>query len=399
VAVRYFWGVYSSRKLQAAIDELVAAGEPLYLDDFRPEPVPEHLNVVPVLENILDNLGLTGDEEAALKEARSTDDAFQVPGGEQVASVQSILESKAAVLHSVRGSQRRAAVDWSGTWAESFKTSRIGEYVQLIDLLWLAAADAHYQGDDTEALKLIADMRHVGDALGETSSLLGAMIQSAAYSRSAQLLLDIATNRCAGRRIENIKLSSDVRDMTEETIRSLLDQKSLRRNFVKAMQRDRSVMFENAQKVIAGGLNPKGSQVVALDSLERMVYKPAFELDCVRLLHDMSLNVKAARAESYPSAQNDFNSYSVGPTRRHLQLRAHTLSALMMPALRGHYENAFARRTWQSLVSAATAACLYKHSRVQAIPRVQDPGIANCFRLRFLGSQQRVRQKNHKTRL
>ena len=48
--LRWWWGWEAHGRLQARIDQYLAAGEPIYPEDFDSEPVPDDLNAAWMLE-------------------------------------------------------------------------------------------------------------------------------------------------------------------------------------------------------------------------------------------------------------------------------------------------------------------------------------------------------------
>jgi hypothetical protein len=64
--LRWWWGVKAHRALQAELDRLVAAGQPVFPEDFRSPPVPDDQNAAILLKQAAGALSLTKAEQHLL---------------------------------------------------------------------------------------------------------------------------------------------------------------------------------------------------------------------------------------------------------------------------------------------------------------------------------------------
>ena len=71
VALRLWWGWEANRRLQAEIDNYIAAGEPIYPEDFDPEPIPDELNAAKLLIDAAQALNLTPQQSSLVQDVAS----------------------------------------------------------------------------------------------------------------------------------------------------------------------------------------------------------------------------------------------------------------------------------------------------------------------------------------
>ncbi|MFH1111396.1 MAG: hypothetical protein V1790_19690 [Planctomycetota bacterium] len=93
-ALRLWWAWEANRRLQAEIDRIIAAGEPIYPEDFDPkEQIPDDKNAARFLLQAASAINLTTDQmkllegyhggSAVVREKRETGDTIPISGADK----------------------------------------------------------------------------------------------------------------------------------------------------------------------------------------------------------------------------------------------------------------------------------------------------------------------------
>lgn len=339
--LRWWWGVKAHRALQAEIDRLVATGQPVFPDDFRPPAVPDDQNAVIPLKQAAAALSLTKAEQQLLGQIRGDVKKYQGSVGE----VQEILNHTASSRDLVRESRRRAGADWA--WyprgLSSLPPSML-PYSDLLAMLGAAALDAHSRGNDAEVAEILRDMLACGRCFQSMSILLASLLDYGASAQAATIL-----SACGSEL--RIQPGSDTRGnggqpatrrQIEDLMTDLMNEQRSREAFQRAFCAERLLSLDAINMMTGGGYSiSQGSAANTWSRFEGFVMKPAFELDGAWLLRHMTMFADAAGAPDCPTASRRLPEPVPAQRVRGLRRTAHRLSDMLAPNLRGVIEHSF----------------------------------------------------------
>ncbi|UCE59770.1 MAG: hypothetical protein JSU63_20300 [Phycisphaerales bacterium] len=307
IAVRVFWGYEAHRRLQAEIDKYVAAGEPIYPEDFDQEPVPDDQNAVKFYDDAAAALAIANEERQSL--SPFPDEFLETLG--RIRQVSQLVESNASSLAIARAARGKSAVDW-GLRIRSPVTSlllpRISTYRQLSTLLCIAGAYSFETGDNHEAIERLRDALALSDTLKRHPSAVGHFV-SARMDQFIVLTaeyvlpnLQIGENHAPTNRMAT---PSQMRALVAE----LRNEKPLREGFTHAMFSQRMWLLDEVRLLQAGsstllqsGFGSNHPFMWIYRSGPLGVFGPLVELDGVFLLRHVSACAHAAREETLGDA-------------------------------------------------------------------------------------------------
>ncbi len=152
VAVRLGWGWMAHRLLQAEIEKCIAAGEPIYPQDFNPkEPVPDNRNAAKSLMDAAAALTLTTDQEQLIVDIIDRNVGVQA----HVDDIKNLIKANTAVFSLAREARSKPDVDWGvriATPAVNTFLPRLTGQRALSRVLLVSSAGLHSARDDDEAL-------------------------------------------------------------------------------------------------------------------------------------------------------------------------------------------------------------------------------------------------------
>ncbi len=167
VALRVWWGRDAYRQLQAEIDTYIAAGEPIYPEDFDQEPVPDDKNAVKMLQDAVAAINLTAKQEKLVGLSRPD---FTLAGA-HTEELQKIVEANGEALRLARAARDAPGVYWDirlrrPTFSRLIRLhSGFRERRKLPGVLSLSIAYYHGVGDDQEAIETLRDLLAYADTL------------------------------------------------------------------------------------------------------------------------------------------------------------------------------------------------------------------------------------------
>jgi hypothetical protein len=333
IALRLWWGWYAHRQLQAAIDKIIAAGEPIYPQGFDPpELIPDDQNAAKLLMEAAQALNVpplqNPEDEYLIQEVIRDPTALRRRKDE----VKILVESNAEVLELVHKARLRRGVNW-GTKARSPVIGLNDEpwwYIGRTDLdefCSVAASYYHRGGDDTTAVRILRDM--VGHARAVDSGVGGHShgIAGGVYARVAFRVEQITPCLSVGPE-GSVAAKDGIAAPAEEVrtlIHELLNDRDARDGFIRAMQYERMWQLDTVRVVAKGDptlrnvahQNAPWSQRLSWRrpwgypswwhslSLERPVIvliRPAYDLEAVSALERTARYVQAARCPNWLAA-------------------------------------------------------------------------------------------------
>lgn len=215
-------------RLQAEIDRLHAAGEPVLVEDFRGPPVADSENTASLLNEVVRQLRLNTDDETAVEAA-----GFYPPFSPQAKATISQYEARLApALHLLRAARTTTKADWKlkmESPAIGILLPMINDQRDLANLLARLAMYAHERGDDAAATEYILDQLTVSQAISQQPFSISHLVASGITDQA----LDVAVTILPTLRISEI---SNDRSATSSQVRSLiaklLDEEASRRSLL-----------------------------------------------------------------------------------------------------------------------------------------------------------------------
>jgi len=356
ITLRLWWGWEANRQLQAEIDKIIAAGEPIYPEDFDPkESIPDDQNAAKCY--LQAGNGLTYPVSTVIYNL--PDDAWAL--GDRRDDVAALLRVHAAELDEVRAARNRRKVNWPIVYASPVIETllpALGEQNAMSKLLCLAAGYHHTNGDDLNAVQTILDaLVHLG-AMEEHPFLIVHMETSRNMMRLCRAIESVApflaVSVGSSPRADHAGASSatDVRAI----IAALLDEKASEAALVRSLLEERMSELDAVSQVLRGRIS--AAHVIGIfgesgsywDPVESYLFCPAFAFDGVVMMRAASSMVAAADERTYPAANLKMQSIvrqSGSPGA--LYNYAHPLSTRMMisidsSVLRTHFQAIAMRR-------------------------------------------------------
>lgn len=173
VVVRLWWGWAADRRLQAEIDRIIAAGEPIYPEDFDQEPVPDDQNAAKIYEAASTALVLSLDEESKIGEITSG----------SWATLAGAVETNGATLALARAARSLPHVDWGTPFhtpvLATLTTPPYSNLRKLARFLMSSAFSMYEGGEHCESFETIHDLLALNRAIAEHPLLISQLVAMA----------------------------------------------------------------------------------------------------------------------------------------------------------------------------------------------------------------------------
>lgn len=339
--LRLWWGWEAHRRLQAEIDKIVAAGEPIYPQDFDPpEPVPDADNAAKLLLDAEVALNLTPDEDRLIDEALGS----RVVLRQRLDDIGKIVEANTKALDRVHQARSCAAVDWGlriRTPAMNFLLPPLSGQRALAKLLSVTAGYHHADGDNAAAIETLRDgfgqVRAIDSGPAVISHLV-AIAMDALSCRRVEGLAPVVTVRTdvSGAAPHG---SPATREQVSALVAELLDEDGIREAFIRAMQSERMVQLDTIEGVVNGQMTRSALAAGYFGASAGQVWhwipvpliRPLYELDAIFGIEWTTKCVDAARSANWPAAA------AASPTEL-LEMTSweqmmHPISYMMLPLL------------------------------------------------------------------
>lgn len=176
IAVRFWWGWEANRRLEAALAEWRANGEPVLAADIDAmlDAVPDDQNAALLYERAMDQMVLITRSGVSVDAFR--DDPSLFDSDSQAAAW--LMEANGDALRFVRQARGRFEVAWSHRLADQIAdpAERSSEQRSLCRLLWFVATYHHRHANDDEAMQTLRDALAFADAIDQHPTLISSLI-------------------------------------------------------------------------------------------------------------------------------------------------------------------------------------------------------------------------------
>lgn len=309
VGVRLWWGWEANRRLQAEIDRIIAAGEPIYPADFDPPPMRPEENAAK----------LYLDAEAALNFGPTQGDFVSKFVGEyaeigrRMDEVEQFVLANAKAFQLVRRAGELTKVDWGGrvrSPAINFLLPNLSMHRHMSKTLSITATYYAARDNDVEALTTLVDSFRFSEAIDRETFLIGHLVAMACRALVVRDLEYLAPTLAITQETRERTPGSTIalRELVCLLITELLDERSFQAAQVRWMQAERMIMLDMVQMLIRGDAGigalaswtfappPKWERVLAFP------LTPMIELDALVGIRFGSAFVDGAGKPNWPSA-------------------------------------------------------------------------------------------------
>jgi hypothetical protein len=264
------WHYYADQRLQAAIDKIKAAGEPLFPADFNTPPIPDEDNAVVLLEQAGEMI-LANEELLSLR----LDGCFAFVGSDDefISSCGILVETYGEALDLVRQARNRPLARWP-TKAQSplldFEICNLAAQRSIAKLLsirirWLVLHSQH-----AEAARSIGDILTVAAVVDHHLSLLGHLVALSIEEFGLRAIEDNGGRLADRGTLPREHLETSLQDEIRHLIRQLLSEDRLKARFFYALQFERAFQFDLLQEAIRMKVSLNG---VAIDESSSWKYR------------------------------------------------------------------------------------------------------------------------------
>jgi hypothetical protein len=178
LALRLWWGWEAHRRFRAEIDKLIAAGEPIFPEDFNPkEPIPDEENAAKLYLKAGSILNLTDVERTFLGDEVYGSETLSVM---EMAHARVLFEKYSEALDLIRQARDLPLVDWghrfsSPVWIDSFTDHFRG---QRNIARMLAAKTAYHHAVDSplEVVEILRDFYYHAQSIDKAPPLIDHLV-------------------------------------------------------------------------------------------------------------------------------------------------------------------------------------------------------------------------------
>ena len=307
--LRWWSGYVAHGRLQAEIERVRAAGEPILPEDFDPPPVADADNAALVLTNAANSYvtppGISDTYSTLNNRSRLT------PA--QLSDAQLFVNTNGQALRLARQARDMPAVDWG----VRLRTPVLGTALPFLSgqrtvgkLLHVAAKYHHQIGNDAEAIATLRDLVAHGRALDQHASLIGHLVAISLQALASRAIEGVAPDLVV--QVAGSGQAADagpaIREAVKALIAELLDERETRQGFIRAFQAERMFQLDVVQAVAGGELSitslfmvgtgggpPLGQRVFS------RLFKPMLELGGVEMMRYAGAWVEAAGEPNWPA--------------------------------------------------------------------------------------------------
>jgi hypothetical protein len=249
LALRLWWGWEAHRRFQAELDKLIAAGEPIFPEDFNPkEPIPDEQNAAILYRRAGALISLNDDDTMFVGDMWAN-----APWtGEEFHRVRRIAEAHSESLTLLRDAREFPQTDWgtrfrTPVWNELDNLS-FWDQRTLMKLASIRAECAHRDKDDVEAVRVLLDMVAHADAVDDDPWLISHLVAIAGYgvvtnrveSVAPALSIESGSSRESG-------ATPASRNLVQKLVTVLLDERPVQQGLARCTKSERMFVIDNVK--------------------------------------------------------------------------------------------------------------------------------------------------------
>ena len=354
------WSMGSARRLARQIAVYRAAGEPIEPGDFVVRGVGDADNAVMDLRHAAATVDESG---AAWREFYHFPDQFGLPLREDEAKViRAVVQSNPAAFNAIDSAMTRGGVDWRLPLKSPVMNVLLPDLNEQRNLTRLLAARAmlsHEQGDDASAVADLHRILFLADAVDQQPLLVSHLVATQMLQDASTVAEQIAPDL----RIGNGKGAP--REQVARLIAALLDERSQRKGFTRAMMGERMMMLDTARCVADGRLGPAALNgasgpatppTMASVALSAVIRPVALDDALLMVRHITAIRQAAERAAHWPDYQKIQPALPFPNGKPPLR---HLLAGMMLPAYDRAAMTMFRAMTDRRLAGTALAMRCY----------------------------------------
>ncbi len=316
-ALRLWWGWEANRRLQAEIDRIIAAGEPIYPEDFDPkEEIPDDQNAARLLILAMERVSFTSEQQQLYEKIIYEPELVQM----HLVEVRGIVESSKGALMLARRARGLPGIDWGvrmRTPAINFMLPNLSGQRSLSKLMSLAARYHHFAGNDGEAIEILRDALSHSENFNQHPTLISQLVAWACEAFTIRTLEEILPSLRITPDDETTvsRMGAASHSQIRSLIAEFLDERPLRDGMRQAMMCERIYQVDIHNELMQGNttmsalIGWQGPPPINVpDVIWRHALGPAITLDIVANLRDTTLLVEAADTASYsgvPDVEDD----------------------------------------------------------------------------------------------
>lgn len=366
-ALRLWWGWEANRRLHAEIDKIIAAGEPIYPEDFDPkEDIPDEQNAARLLIGADEVINLTSQQQEILQKVTGEPDLIRA----RLDEVREIVEGNVEVFRRLRRARDLPRTDWGVricTPAINTLLPSLPGQRQLSKLLSLSTSYHHAIGDDKAAVELMRDALALGNAVGQMPGWVPIYVAMATDGVVFQSIEAISSTLNIKPANSFVQLTGNPckRDDTEALLRNLLNEQAHHEAIKHALFFERMSQLDIVRGIANrppgtsstwGAAPPPSSTPWPV--LWGYVITPLVELDGATMIRDRHLRLQAAAESDWVRAKR---ALPKEPTQYDTLGRVvRFLSVTWEPSLERFFLLHFRSLTSRRLAATALAIRLYQ---------------------------------------
>lgn len=364
VALRVWWGWEAHRRLQAEIDKYIAAGEPIYPQDFDQEPVPDDQNAVKMLDDAVAALNLTGEEDQLVEAILDDFDLVH----QHLDELRALVGANAPALGLIRAARDAPGVDWGmriRSPALSFLFPNLSGHRKLSKLLSVITAYYDAIGDSESAVDILRDAFAHADAIQRQPTLISHLVAISCHRLHARSIERLAPNlQIDGTEASGTEagVRASSRSSVEQLLSDLLNKRAIEDGFVLAMWSERMAQLDIGTQGVPGnawvfvwGTPPSPWLTAAAYAI-----KPMFGLDALRGLRKTTA-IASVVGEPYMEASPTL--VDLPPPGSPLEAVVHPLSNALLPSFERSFLLAYCDIATRQMAGMALAIRLYEVDR------------------------------------
>ncbi|MCG3137776.1 MAG: hypothetical protein HJJLKODD_01626 [Phycisphaerae bacterium] len=375
-------GWWTRSQLQAELERIQAAGEPLFPEDFNPPPIPDDQNAALLYKKIAAEIDITDDESDLLQLKNKT--GYQQYTAVDWAMVDIAIERNRSHIQCFH----EAAALTQADWGDRFRSPVFDEYFdsaypfsdqrKLARIVVTHMVRLHQQHQDAEAVQVFADLLAYSRAGYLRPTLVGDLVAAAIELLSIDQFHNLIWSCKIADHVNNLPEAEQVsRSSIRQIIVQLRNEEHLQQGISGALQCERMFQIDTITYLLRGRLSllsqfDWGNTAAQTSPWWEQPYtwmlRPIMENDLRQMTQQMSQVIAAGSQSTWPQAaaiitpiEQYYAHFRNNPIRY-----IHLFSSILMPsfsrAVQMHYDALAQRR---ELVIALALRLYYEdHQRL-----------------------------------